>query len=763
MSVLDNLMLDWALYYAAIGWAVFPCHTVRDGACSCGKANCEHVAKHPVAFLAPQGFKNATTDPARIRVWWGQFPDANIGFAPAPGFIVVDSDVKPDKDGRETIKRLCEEHAQPYFHQSTVCAQTGGGGMHSFFTGPAGLKCRNSAVAAVDIKTQGGYVLLPPSLHASSRRYEWLVPPDKAPLAPLPDWFAFLLMELQGGESKGKRRASTGGAVLAFEGARNDTLFKLAASLRAKGLTEQALLAALLAENETRCSPPLDESEVRTIAESAGKYPQGIAPAGIHFTEQSVRPYDFTDTGNAQVFARIFRDKAIYVKSVGWLTWDGRVWNDNELDARELAIKLTDQMLYEANVEVKAAGEALTAASVAEDKLAQGEAQERKKKAEAYRAHAKKSRQASRITGLLTLAQALMQVLPDKLDAEPYLLNTPDGVVKLYDLTIMPHDPSLYCTKITNCGISDEGMSMFQDFLRTVTQGEAELASFLQLVAGMAVIGKVFSENLIIALGDGMNGKSALFNALAAVFGSYAGTIAAEVLTTANKNKGAEMATLKGKRLIIAAETEEGARLSSSMVKQLTSTDKIHAERKYKDPEDFAPTHTIVLYTNHLPRVGSTDGGTWRRLVVVPFTAKITATQEVKNFADKLYREAGGAIMAWAIEGAARFIQTGHKLTIPAAVQYSIDQYRQDNDWLGAFLEECCETGPGKQCSGTQLYDAYRFWAERTGEYKRHAKDFKAEMEKRGFKWRKTNRQNIWLGLALRGTGFTVSGGALLR
>ena len=147
---------------------------------------------------------------------------------------------------------------------------------------------------------------------------------------------------------------------------------------------------------------------------------------------------------------------------------------------------------------------------------------------------------------------------------------------------------------------------MWLDFLNTITCGDASLAGFLQLVAGMASIGKVFHEGIIIANGSGRNGKSTFFNALGAVLGDYTGHMNIETLTTDRQNRGPELATLRGKRLVIAGELEEGKRLSNATVKRIASTDVIRAEQKYRSPEDIIPSHTLVLYTNHLPRVGST-------------------------------------------------------------------------------------------------------------------------------------------------------------
>ena len=473
---------------------------------------------------------------------------------------------------------------------------------------------------------------------------------------------------------------------------------------------------------------------------------------------ESVRPLDFSDAGNAQVFQRVFNERAIYVKSIGWLIWDGKRWVDNELYARKLALKLTDWMLTEARKDLQAAGDQLTGAEIEEESDQAQAAKDKKKLAEAYRKHAKASRSAARINGMLNLAQALLQILPERLDADPYMLNTPDGIVDLRDGRILPHDPKQYCSKITAYGPSPEGAELWKDFLEVIAQGDAELLVFLRHVAGMSTIGAVFEENLIVALGDGKNGKSVCYNTQACVLGDYAGTLAAEVLTTANKSKGAELATLKGKRLVIAAETEEGARLAPGIVKQLTSTDKVHAERKYKDPEDFTPTHTLILYTNHLPRVGSMDSGIWRRLVPAPFKAKIEASKEIKNYASVLAREAGGAVLSWMIQGAKEFIAAGHRLSRPDAVQCAIEQYRNANDWAGQFLEERCRLGPGLTCVAGDLYTTYRYWAETVGEYKRSSSDFKAELERRGYLCRRTKRGVCWFGFEI-GRGDAVTTG----
>ena len=130
------------------------------------------------------------------------------------------------------------------------------------------------------------------------------------------------------------------------------------------------------------------------------------------------------------------------------------------------------------------------------------------------------------------------------------------------------------------------------------------------------LIGKVFNESLIIAQGGGANGKSAMFNVISKIISDYAGKIPAECLTTKARNIKVDLATLLGKRFVLASETGEGQRLSNQMLKQIASTDVITAERKYHDPFTFEPSHNALLYTNFLPALGSLDNGTKRRIIV---------------------------------------------------------------------------------------------------------------------------------------------------
>lgn len=267
---------------------------------------------------------------------------------------------------------------------------------------------------------------------------------------------------------------------------------------------------------------------------------------------------------------------------------------------------------------------------------------------------------------------------------------------------------------------------------------------------GLSAIGKVCVEGLIIAYGEGRNGKSTFWNTLSRVMGTYSGNMSADTLTVGCKrNVKPELAEAKGKRIIIAAELEEGMRLNTSNVKQLCSTDEIYAEKKYKDPFSFVPSHTLVLYTNHLPKVGAIDAGTWRRLIVIPFNAKIEGSSDIKNYADYLFNKAGGAILKWIMTGAKRVIEKDYHIVKPAVVEAAIQKYKDNNDWLSQFLDECCETDSSYSAKSGDVYNAYRSYCMQVGDYIRSTTDFYTALECAGFERKRSKSARLLFGLQL--------------
>ena len=371
------------------------------------------------------------------------------------------------------------------------------------------------------------------------------------------------------------------------------------------------------------------------------------------------------------------------------------------------------------------------------------------KDAKLFRRHAQHLRSARPLNNMTELSKPYLLLKADCLDANPFDLNTPAGIVDLTTGMLRPHDRKAYCSRITNASPGEKGAEMWEKFLNTVTCGDGSVQGFLQMVAGMALIGAVYQEGILIAYGGGRNGKSTFFNALGEVLGDYSGSMDIRTLTIEKANRGASLATLRGKRLVITGALEEHQRLSVSVLKQLGSTDKLNIEEKYKQPESVRQRHTLVLFTNHLPRVGSTDNGTWRRLTVVPFQAVISERNGVQNYAEVLARDAGQAILSWAIEGAGNFIRNGCKLDIPDAVEEATDAYRQREDWLNSFLEERCVRDENARTAARALYMEYRSWASDSGEFIRRENDFSAAMEGMGFRKVKISGKPTYKGISI--------------
>lgn len=558
------------------------------------------------------------------------------------------------------------------------------------------------------------------------------------------------------------------------QGQRNTTMSRFAGRVvKRYGVTDHAY--KIFMEEAAKCDPPLEDEELQLIWGSASKFAvklqnqEGyIAPDKYNddFARESLKPSDYSDIGQAKMVAHEYGDELRFTDATDYLRYNGEYWVESKQKAVGAMEEFLDLQLQDALDEVKNAMDALLAAGVDEsDAVAGGKRFEKTLEGVQYELYGKyltakqylgfvmKRRDMKYVVSALQAAKPMLAIEVSDLDKDEYLLNVPALTYNLQQGMegSKEPEPSDYITKQTTFAPGETGKQLWLDALDTFFCGDQALIDYVQQIVGMASVGKVYVEALIIAYGEGRNGKSTFWNTIARVLGTYAGNMSADTLTVGCKrNVKPEMAELKGKRLVIAAELEEGMRLNTSVIKQLCSTDDIYAEKKYKDPFKFTPSHTIVLYTNHLPRVGANDEGTWRRLIVIPFNAKIEGRSDIKNYADYLYQNAGAYIMTWIIEGAQKVIKQNFKLMIPPCVSDAISEYRKRNDWFGNFIEECCEVDDTFQEKSGELYDEYRAYCIRMGEYIRNSADFYAALDNGGYGRQKTRKGRYVLGLRLK-------------
>lgn len=256
----ESEALTAALRYAARGWRVFPVHSMGAGRCSCGKVVCPSPGKHP---RTPNGVKDATTDPATVRQWWQQWPTANVAIATGAGLMVLDID--PDKGGDESLEDLQRVGRLP----ETLEVMTGGGGRHYYLeTREAVSNSASKLGPGLDIRGAGGYVVAPPSNHASGGRYEWEGLTDGVgALGVAPGWLVDLCT------ARPDTVVHFSRAEQWAEGSRNTMITQWGGLLRRHGVTAEEMPELLGVLNYSRCKgQPLGRAEVEQIAASVSRY-----------------------------------------------------------------------------------------------------------------------------------------------------------------------------------------------------------------------------------------------------------------------------------------------------------------------------------------------------------------------------------------------------------------------------------------------------------------------------------------------------------
>ena len=327
--------------------------------------------------------------------------------------------------------------------------------------------------------------------------------------------------------------ATAGTGQLIPSGQRNSTLSAFAfAVLRKCGPEGIAEAEAAFLRRAEDCDPPLPEGEIANIWRYALKsahakiwnQPGYLTPAeyaaeGFPVEVLSFKLSDLSDVAEGQLFAENTAGALLWCASIGWMVWDGGRFCPDESRARLLAQTFTGRQLKAATNDYQ------QAAGAAANDPDNGDLAAKAKRSKALLTFVNRCRSTNGLNHLLTEAAPHLARAVDDLDADPYVLNTPAGIVDLRTGELHPSDPAALCTKATAVTPGTEGADLWRSFLETITCGDNDLADYLQTVAGMAALGKVFTETLLIATGDGGNGKSTFFNTLARVLGDYATSV----------------------------------------------------------------------------------------------------------------------------------------------------------------------------------------------------------------------------------------------
>ena len=346
------------------------------------------------------------------------------------------------------------------------------------------------------------------------------------------------------------------------------------------------------------------------------------------------------------------------------------------------------------------------------------------------------------------IAEMLKPQLPvtvGQLDQQHSLLNAENGTVDLATGEVLSHSQGDHITKQANASYRPgSGCPRWIQFLDEIMGGNTELIQFLQRAIGYSLFGLTSEHYLFVLHGTGRNGKSTFLDVLMEILGDYAMPSAPDLLM-AKRNDGhpTEVAELRGMRLVCCIETEQNKSLRESLIKRLTGGDQLKGRFLHQNYFHFKPTHTLFLATNRIPEVRGTDTGIWSRLRLIPFDVSFEGREE-KDLKNTLLAEADG-ILSWAVQGAVEWCQ--HGLTFPDIVIQASQEWREDADLLGRFIDEKCATAELFETKSSNLYRVYKSYCDEGGERPDSANKFALQMEEKSFRKKKRNDGNYWLGI----------------
>jgi putative DNA primase/helicase len=321
----------------------------------------------------------------------------------------------------------------------------------------------------------------------------------------------------------------------------------------------------------------------------------------------------------------------------------------------------------------------------------------------------------------------------DQWDANPWLLNTPGGVVDLHTKQTRPHCPDDYLIKITAVGPDAScSIPIWTNFLDRITGDDTELSAFIGRILGYALTGVTHEHAMFFAYGSGANGKSVLTATAAGILGDYHTSAPIETfVATSQERHPTDLAGLRGARLVTVTETEGGRRWAEAKIKTLTGGDRISARFMRQDFFEFLPQFKLWIAGNHKPHLRSVDEAIRRRFHLIPFTVTIPPSERDQKLAEKLKAEWPG-ILQWMIDGCQDWQSQG--LAAPATVRSATDDYFESEDAVGAWIEDRCDHRLDSWELTKTLFASWKEWAETAGEHAGTRKRFVQALENRGFR-----------------------------
>lgn len=731
-------VLELALAYAARGWPVFPLYSVADGQCSCGKPDCGSPAKHP---RTPHGLKDASTDPATIRGWWAQWPDANVGIRTGNGHVVLDVD---GPEGEAALADLERQHGALPTTAAVITAR----GRHLHLAADRRIPNSSGKIGPkLDVRGDGGYVVAPPSVHVTGHVYQW---EGDAELAPMPEWLAAPPTKPIPASPRSASPRSASPAISAdrytraavkrvlgelsqaTEGTRNDALNRAAfrlgqfvgAGALARTEAEQALgehgRSLGLGERETSATVAsgLDagEREPATIPEPRMRRqaapdavppptPIPAPPPGGHIPLGERDPA----TGRLVLSARRMPPTAEAFISQFYSHRDGRTlhsyagllfaWRRNhyvqiEDDSLRHALQpwLHEALRYVRTRDGLELVEFESNPGTVNSAL------------ESIRNHVylpETTRMPSWIDGLDRPYEAR-----DVLACRTRNIHIPTSEV-------IPATPALFTGNALEFDYDPDATEpkAWMAFLKQLWNDDPEQVSMLQEWFGYCLTADTSQQKMLMLVGPKRSGKGTIGRILTKLVG------ASNVVgpTTRSLAGAFGLQPLIGKSLAIVSDarfTGDEVAVVTERLLCITGEDSVSVDRKFLGSLEMKLPTRFMLLTNELPRMTDASGALAGRFIILRLTESFYGREDI-GLTDRLIAELPG-ILLWAIDGWMRLRERGHFIQ-PSSVADAVQDMEDLSSPVGAFVRDCCVVAPDLRIWVDDLYSAWKGWCEREG------------------------------------------------
>jgi putative DNA primase/helicase len=462
--------------------------------------------------------------------------------------------------------------------------------------------------------------------------------------------------------------------------------------------------------------------------------------------------FALTDYGNAERLVLEYGKNLRYCSPKRkWYVWNGTHWGNDDTGELVRLAKSTARSIYR------------EASNCDDDE-----------KRKAITKHALTSERAPRITAMLELAQSEpgIPVLPSELDADPFKFCCANGTIDLKSGKLLGHCREDLITRISSVKYDPDAKSeLWNQYLATATNGDRELADFMQRAVGYSMQGTVTERKFFFCFGPPAGTKSTFIETIGAAFGAYHQPADFEtwLLQTYTGGNRGDLVRLAGARLVTSVEVRKDARFDEALIKRVTGGDALTAAAKYESEITFQPAMTLWLAANDPPAIRDDDEGMWVRLCRIPFSYAIPLDKQDRTMRERLREpKVLSAVLAWSVQGCLKWQASG--LGTCTAVDASIADYRNEMDRAAGFLETECVFVSGQKVLTSKLRKAYEVWCDENAVKPLSGKDLAARLRSRGCCDEKTNGYRYWSGVRLvdelfdrvkpQRAGTTVSAGA---